>query len=368
MGIQEIILNCSLHFATSAFVISGILLWLRRKSGGKARAYLSAVCLFSGMCFFIRLLGTHTETIAFDSVLPLQNLIGGAVVMIIFYIYPIEVISPGWFTKKRTAMLSLPCLVILAVILFVPIEYRALSSFAEILQYAGEPNVWFRLLILLTIQLYVFVTTIVPHNWRRSSVSNLWIRFYTSLIFCMGVLYGLFLITGIPEISSLHLLFCFLFSVLITYQELFLRIEVPAAVLSEPMTADYSAPVVEIVMEENPHVHPLWTGLGKLMKEQELWRNPDLTQEHLASLLKTNRTTLSTVIQDNGFSGYKEYVNRIRIDEYLKIVNSEQYVSSQEAFFRVGYRSRMTALHYFQQFLGCNPSEYRNRLSDDMQE
>lgn len=367
MEIEEI-LNCILHFAASAFVISGILLWLRRKSGGKARAYLSAVCLFSGLCFFTRLFGTNTGTITFDSVLPLQNLIGGSVVMIMFYIYPIEVISPGWFTKKRTVMLSLPCLVILAVTLFAPIQYRALSSFSDILQYAGEPNVWIRLLILLIIQLYVFVTTIVPHNWRRSSVSNLWIRFYTSLIFCMGVLYGLFLITGIPEISSLHLLFCFLFCILITYQELFLRIEVPAAVLLEPTTVDYPAPVTEILIEENQNIHPLWTELGRLMKEQELWRNPDLTQEYLATLLKTNRTTLSDVIRENGFLGYKEYVNRIRIDEYLKIVNSEQYVSSQEAFFRVGYRSRMTALRYFQQFLGCTPSEYLNRLSDDMQE
>lgn len=124
----------------------------------------------------------------------------------------------------------------------------------------------------------------------------------------------------------------------------------------------------ELPTDEQTEQHPLWTELNKLMKEQELWRNPDLTQEHLASLLKTNRTTLSTIIQDNGFSGYKEYVNRIRIDEYLKIVNSEEYVSSQEAFFRAGYRSRMTALRYFQQFLGCTPSEYRNRLSDDIQE
>ena len=100
------------------------------------------------------------------------------------------------------------------------------------------------------------------------------------------------------------------------------------------------------------------------MKEKELWRNPDITQENLAALLEISRPTLSTVIRENGFSGYKEYLNRCRIEDFLKIIHNNNGAGIQEAFFNVGYRSRTTAMQYFHEYLGCTPTEYLNRLTD----
>lgn len=351
-----------LNFASCAFLIAGILLWLRRKSSDKARTYLAIVCLFSGFGFLLRLFGGYTGVPVFSSILPIQNLIGGLVVMILFYIYPIEIMSPGWFSPKRTFLLSLPCLLFLIVLFAFPIKFRELSSFGEIFHYIRETNVWFRLLMLLTIQLYVVWVFVIPHNWRKSSVSNRWVRFYSSLIFCMGVLYALFVLTGFPVISIIHLLFCFVFCMLITYQELFIRMKVPV----EPKTdlASYTLPVIENFYKENENAHPVWIKLNRFMKEKELWRNPDMTQENLAALLEISRPTLSSIIRENGFSGYKEYLNRCRIEELLKIINSNNGISIQEAFFHVGYRSRTTAMQYFYEYLGCTPIEYLNRLSD----
>lgn len=369
MQTEEKLLSLVLNFASCAFLFAGMFLWLRRKSGDRARTYLAAVLLFSGICFLIRLFGTYTGVPFSASVLPIQNLIGGSLVMIPFYAYPIEVMNPGWFSVRRVAILCLPCIAIFAVLLILPMEFRELSSFAEIFQYASEPNVWFRLLMLLLIQLYVILVFIIPRNWKKSSVSNHWVRFYSFLIFCMGILYGLFVLTGSPIISILHLLFCFAFCILITYQELFTRMRVPASHQPMPtvVTSMARMNVMEVLPTEEENAHPLWVELNRLMKEEELWRNPDTTQDSMASLLNVSRPTLASVIRENGFSGYKEYLNRCRIEEFLKIINSNPKVSVQEAFFYVGYRSRQTALQYFGEYMGCSPAEYLNQRSNSEQ-
>lgn len=365
MGVEENILNCCIHFTTTIFAVSSVLLWLRLKSGDRARKYLLSISLYAMFIFGGRLFGPLVGVPVSNVILPFANLSGGLLTIIVLYLYPIEVIHSQWLNLKRGILMLLPWVAVVLLPWFSGMEFREITSFREVLQYIAEPNVWFRLIIFFMVLPYVVFIYTIPRQWMKNGATNQWITFYILTVLCISVLWFIFMLTGSPIVSSVHLLFFMLFCLGTTYQELFLRIRVPARI--EERISQHQMQE-EVPLDNETEQHPLWLKLGTLMKEQELWRNPDLTQEYLASLLKTNRTTLSDVIRENGFSGYKEYVNRIRIDEYLKIVNSERYISSQEAFFRVGYRSRMTALRYFQQYVGCTPSEYLNRLSDDMQE
>lgn len=358
-----------LHFASCAFLLAGIFLWLRRKSGDRARRYLSYFCLFGSLCFFVRIIQNYGGIPVASTVLPILNLEGGLFTIILLYLYPIEVISPGWLTLKRILLMSAPWLIIVSTKLIAPIAFRELHTFSEVLQYIDEPNVWFRLLILLVILPYVVMIFVVPHSWMKSSVSNRWIYLYTSIVLCISVLYGIFMLTGSALVSTIHVFFFFMFCILITYQELFVRMRVPADRQPKPLAAASAdrKSVMEVSPTEEENAHPLWAELNRLMKEKELWRNPDTTQESMALLLDVSRPTLAAVIRENGFSGYKEYLNRCRIEEFLKILNSRQRISVQEAFFCVGYRSRQTAFQYFQEYIGCTPAEYLNRLSESEQ-
>lgn len=365
MGIEAQILNCCLHFAVAIFAVSGALLWLRRKSGDRARMYLFFTCAFAVFVFGGRLFGPLLEVPISNSILPFTNISGGLFSIIILYMYPIEVINPGWLNPKRGALMLLPWVIVILIPLLSGMQFRELTSLSEILQYITEPNIWFRLIIILMVIPYAVLIYVIPRQWMKSGATNQWITFYTISVMCIVVPWTTFMITGSPIVSSIHLLFFMIFGLGTTYQELFLRIPVPRRMEERlPMSESQD----ETTTNDNTGEHPLWTKLCRLMKEQQPWRDPDFTLENLVSLLATNRTTLLGVIQDNGFSGYKEYVNRIRINEYLKIVNNEPHISSQDAFFRAGYRSRMTALRYFQQYVGCTPSQYMNRLSDDMQD
>lgn len=94
------------------------------------------------------------------------------------------------------------------------------------------------------------------------------------------------------------------------------------------------------------------------MDEEELWRNPDLTLEDLSKVLCTNRTTLTQLIQQQGYSGYSEFINRRRIEAFTKAIDSSKPVSTQQLLQKTGFRSKSTALRNFRLYMGCTPSEY----------
>lgn len=97
------------------------------------------------------------------------------------------------------------------------------------------------------------------------------------------------------------------------------------------------------------------------MDEEELWRNPDLTLEALAAHLNSNRTTLAQTIRRHGYEDYRHFINRRRIEEFLSAARTDPRISIQDTFFRVGFRSKITALRYFRAYTGIIPSEYLRR-------
>lgn len=118
----------------------------------------------------------------------------------------------------------------------------------------------------------------------------------------------------------------------ITYQELFLRINVPVTPREIPVESSVSSDIPvpletldtpdENITPEKNKENPLWLQLNELIDREQLWRNPDTNITKLAVLLDTNRNKLTQIIQEQGYDGYKEFINRRRIDEFLKIADS----------------------------------------------
>lgn len=102
----------------------------------------------------------------------------------------------------------------------------------------------------------------------------------------------------------------------------------------------------------------LWDKMQRLMQDKEVWRDPDLTLNQLATMLGSNRTRISKLIQEAGYGGYKDLVNRHRVKAFLRLAESGKMTSIQDAFFSVGYQSKMTALRHFKEYTGMTPTEY----------
>ncbi len=209
MGIEkDIFLDMALHGAICTFLLSGILLWMRRREKDRSRIYLAVSLFSSGLLFLIRLLSAYAGLPPVPVVLPIVNLSGGVLALLLLYLYPIEVISPGWLTFRKGILLFAPCWILGLLLASVPFRFRELYSFSDLVGHITEFNVWFRLAILvLCILPYCFMLFYIPYNYKRSSADYRWIFDYTVAIQGIGVFYILFMLTASSLVSVAHLTF-----------------------------------------------------------------------------------------------------------------------------------------------------------------
>lgn len=354
-------LKMLLGWGACTFLLCGLLLWFRRDYGDRSRRYLCYTWMMAGLAFMVRLVAVELGRPIAGRILPPENLSGGLIMVLMLYLYPIEVINKNWFTLKRLIQLFAPGFVPIAVLLFVCPSYRELQSVSDVWQHIGEFNVWFRIAALfLCLVPYMLMLYFIPYNWRESSVSSREIIRYAFVIQLIGGFFLLFMLTGSPVFSAFQLVAAICVGVWMTYQELFIRFELPKKEVPEV----HPVPLSQTPETGKKETNPLIGELYRLMDEEEIWKNPDMNLPELATKLYTNRSYLSKAIQEAGFKNYSDLINRRRILGFLKLADSGQVTSIQDAFFQVGFRSRETALRCFKKYTGVLPTDYlRNGTS-----
>ncbi len=352
-------------------LLASILLFVRRKSGERSRVILAVIVLFSVFNYITRFIaicnGEEPEFVVSANLLLVANF------MIIAYIlYPIEVIAPGWLNFRRIVKLNALLLVLVSVYLvslWAGVEYTPYSSLSDMFEHANRFEVWFRLLLSLFIFSPLLFVFFIQRTRLYHNSDHVWIRKYVFTLSINIIAYILVLIFNRPIIHTLYYYVSVGCSLYIVYMELFDRLIVkPATVAanieeqqiqSENEVAD-DAPT--LISNEKIPVDPknaiLIQRLDTYIKNNNAWRDPDLSLNTLASELCTNRTTLAQAMRENGYENYTNYINRLRIDDFLQQIEAGESENFQEAFYFVGFRSRGTALRNFRQFTGMTPSEY----------
>lgn len=363
MGTEiEILLKTLLHGAVCTFLFGGILLWMRRRDRDKSRIYLAVSFFLTGMIFLLRLLASYAGLPPAPTVLPIVNLYGGVIALLILYFYPIEVISPGWLTFRKGILIFAPCWLLALLLAVVPFHFRVLHSFGDLWEHITEFNVLFRLAILIVcIAPYCFLLFYIPYNYKRSSANYRWIFGYTAAMQGIGVLYILFMLTGSRVVSMIHVTVYTLFGLFVVYQELYWRIPVPDPGRKEKIKPLQAATVTGSEEIGKKDGNLLRNRLGELMETEQPWRNPDLSMSELVTQLGTDPVTLLSVIRQGGYENYKDFINHYRIDGFMKIVRDRKMINIQDAFFQSGFRSKSTALRYFKKYTGTTPTDYLQR-------
>lgn len=362
------ILFAILHFLVCTLFLSGVLLCMQSRGNKRPRIYLAIFAFVTAVELAYRLCAAYRTgvLVTVNQVLPIYVLIGGILEILLMYLYPLEVVRPNWLTTNRLILLFLPWLLLGSVCILIYPNFRNLSSFAEMMQHIGEFNVWFRLLILFLCFIpYTILLLRIPYKWQQNSVDSKWIYKYVMGIQLIGLLFSAVVLTGSVPISCIHLSYGILFFLYVSYQELYLRL-LPASVatVATPLVAIVTTPSDDLTEQVAPTPpNPLWEKLITQMDNEEPWRNPDLTLEDLAKSLHSNRTTLSALIQQQGYSGYSEYINRRRIEAFADALSHGNTVNTLQLFYEVGFRSKSTALRNFRLYMGCTPSEYMQEIA-----
>lgn len=379
-----------LHATVILELFCALLLWIKRNEGERARHFLVWSWLACAAIFMIRVVlqySAHSDY-ATAEILPVASLLGGLTCVTVLLIYPIEVVSPHWLNAKRFLLVFSPTLLMVGtcgVMHGCGVEFRKLSTFEELARYWTEANVWIRFLLCAVIIVYSFLIFYIPRNKMRSNTTIRWMRSYSIGLQGISILYFGINLFGLYPSGVFHITYFLFFTAYITYQELFLRLFITpqerlVAIISplqeekqgnEPIEqSELEEALVELVPQIDSKIAELlpeqtsllWTQLESYMKNQEPWRDPNLTLAILADGVDSNRTTISTLIQKAGYEDFYTYVARYRIEAFCSAAREGRVSNIQDAFFEVGFRNRNTALNQFKKQMCITPSDYlRNK-------
>lgn len=100
--------------------------------------------------------------------------------------------------------------------------------------------------------------------------------------------------------------------------------------------------------------------LKKLMQEQKLHENPDLTLDNLADILKILPNHLSQVINSMEQKNFYDYINQLRVNSFLLLISKKEnhkYTLLSLAF-ECGFNSKTSFNRNFKKVTGLSPTEY----------
>lgn len=106
--------------------------------------------------------------------------------------------------------------------------------------------------------------------------------------------------------------------------------------------------------------------LEKAMTEKELFKNPDLKVNDLASSVKVPVHQLSQVLNDHAGKNFTQFVNEYRISEACKILSPSNNLSLDAIAGEVGFNSKSTFFASFKKIKGMTPGEWQLGNSTDL--
>ena len=103
--------------------------------------------------------------------------------------------------------------------------------------------------------------------------------------------------------------------------------------------------------------------LKQVMSEKKLYTNPQLTLYDLAQNLDVSVNHLSQVINQYEKVNFHDFVNKYRIEEFIKNASSQKEFSIIAHAFDAGFNSKSSFNSVFKKFHGIPPSKYIAQLS-----
>ena len=109
--------------------------------------------------------------------------------------------------------------------------------------------------------------------------------------------------------------------------------------------------------------------IGKLknvMKEKELFRNPNLKIQDLARAIRVPAHQLSQLLNDNMAKNFTLFVNEYRISEACRILTKDTHLTIDSVSDEVGFNAKSTFFAAFKKIKGMTPSAYQQSVTPDL--
>lgn len=357
MGI--LYLSIELTFDLIAFVM-GIILISRAKDNYQ-RLYWGIIAASIGLMFMWENIGwltivTDTPSFRFTDLLNIEKMLKWYALASIISLFPIASLSPGYLNHLRTFIFLLPPIIVITVgICYLGFNGRItpIHSVDDILMNIHHLDVKLRIsifLISILIPLSLLIYPIARNQTYRRINTNMYI-FIGFLLLFIGI-YILFTL-NINEfifnsLGAVSIAFAILFSIQ------YLRYENPFSNHIE-MTCEVDN---SLFHNELPKPDTLFDSIDTFLREQHSYTDPNYNLEQLAESQGEKQSTVSKAIKSGGFTGFREYINCLRLEYFKQLAASDRDKNIKELMFQSGFTSRSTFYRYFSEKYGISPTQY----------
>lgn len=105
-------------------------------------------------------------------------------------------------------------------------------------------------------------------------------------------------------------------------------------------------------------MHRLYQRVLIVMDQEQPYLDPQLNLGKLVRIIGTNRTLLSTTINNQSKSNFNTWLASYRVNHLLEALRSNPDKSFKELYSGSGFASRTSFYRQFRLIIGCSPQEY----------
>ena len=379
------------------------LLFLRGRNN-RSRRLLASIMLAWGIFYVIRIVGMlmSNQNLYFTKV-DIANvflLTSGNLYLIILLLYPLEIVRPGWLNLKRTGLLLLPYIGVTLFYYFVLSllgqKPLILSDINQFMKHIGQFNVWFRILMTLSIAAYLaylfrltwrykeFYQQWCRNNYSDDETMNIsWLRQYGIGVVLIGVAYFWGVFDGNTYRFIIHNLtvqcfFCYtLYKGLFhdnPYTENFFSYTLDEneacqkAELKEKVSSTENVCLLEVEGNENAFLKKLPTYCDEIsswMIKKKPYLNPNFKLIDVSEILPLNRTYLSRVFNEGFGNSFNDVVRNYRLREAEWLLVNRKDIPVGQVGELCGFSSPSVFHRAFvQSHDGLTPNCYRKQTEE----
>ena len=332
------------YIGTSAVCFFGALLLLTHSEHNRLRMSWAAVLLVWGSVdvimwamryiLHIKMIGGIQSDPLFNAGVTL-----GDTLAFLLFIYPTQVLRPGWLKWWRAVVLLLPMLVLGVVDHFVPVN----------------------LLPVIMIYPVIIFFTICRHirkyrQWCEDNFSTLddidarWIVRYLTMLALAGLAFYFIVFWYVPN-RMFTQQWLFLLVLAYTTERVLYR--------PDPWKQLRSTAVDEQDDAAVPSKTDYRAMLEAWLEQNKPYLNPDFQLIDLRQVLPLNRTYLSQFINAEYGCSFYQWVNGLRISEAKRLMTEQPELKLQDVAKRCGFSSRSVFTQVFTRETGVTPSEWK---------
>lgn len=346
--IFEMFINPVQYVATTTVCLFGAWLMFRhhdgnimRKSWGYTLLIWAAIDLMALICRYaygITAIGGTPDDPLFNSSLILGNLLAW-----LLFIYPSQVLRPGWLNWGKALIIVMPMVIIGVIDYFVPANLIYI-----IMTY---PVVIF---FLLCRHIRKYRRWCEDHFSSMDNIDVQWVVRYLIILALLGLSYYFIAFWYVPNRMFTQQWMLFLILTYSTEQILFRR-DPWEEVLKADEQFEQEQPAVPVELSESTQLFEQW------MNDKKPYLNPNFQLNDLRAVLPINRTYLSQFVNSNYNCSFYQLVNHYRVEEAKRILIENPKIRISEVASSCGYSSSTVFTRAFVQETGMTPREWLSR-------